>query len=107
VADLPSGAVAPVSLARAAEQWLARGRTQKLSPATETARRQDLAAVAARLAERLGRPAGDAGPQGGLGCLEPADLTGGELVDAVADYAAGHAPSSVRRVLSTWRSAIR
>jgi hypothetical protein len=47
----------PRSLARAAEEWLARGRTQKRSSATETARRQDLVAVASRLADRLGQEA--------------------------------------------------
>jgi integrase/recombinase XerC len=96
------------SLGRAAEDWLARGRTQKLSPATETARRQDLTAVAGRLAESLGRTAALATPEvapfdAALGCLEPADLARPELLDAVAEYAAGHAPSSVRRLLSTWR----
>ena len=103
MADPSTSVLPPASLARAAEQWLARGRTQKLSPATETARRQDLAAVATRLAGRLGRASDHAGPHDWLGCLAPGDLTGGELIDALADYAAGHAPSSVRRVLSTWR----
>jgi integrase/recombinase XerD len=96
------------SLGRAAEAWLARGRTQKLSPATETARRQDLAAIAARLAERLDRLSTETAPgvasfDAALGCLEPGDLARPELVDAVADYAAGHAASSVRRLLSTWQ----
>jgi site-specific recombinase XerD len=93
-------------LTRAAEEWLARGRTQKLSTATETARRQDLVAVASRLAERLDRPPGDkvAGRFAcELGRLESGDLVGPEFLDAVADYAAGHAPRSVRRLLSTWR----
>jgi site-specific recombinase XerD len=96
------------TLARAAQEWLTRGRTQKLSAATETARRQDLVAIATRLAERLDRPAAaDAPPahrlDAELGRLVPGDLAGPELLDAVADYAAGHAPASVRRVLSTWR----
>jgi site-specific recombinase XerD len=96
------------SLARAAEDWLARGRTQKLSTATETARRQDLTAIASRLAESLARPPLE-NPRGitsfdaALGCLEPGDMARPELLDAVAEYAAGHAPSSVRRLLSTWR----
>jgi integrase/recombinase XerC len=96
----------PDSLARAAEEWLARGRTQKLSPATETARRQDLVAVATRLAGRLDRsPAAERTDRfaGELGRLAVSDLAGEELLDAVADYAAGHAPRSVRRLLSTWR----
>ncbi|HEY3239490.1 MAG TPA: tyrosine-type recombinase/integrase, partial [Acidimicrobiia bacterium] len=94
------------SLARAADEWLARGRTQKLSAQTETARRQDLVNIASRLAERLGRPARAEVPdalQRELGRVEPNDLAGGEFLDAVADYAAGHAPRSVRRLLSTWR----
>lgn len=100
------------SLARVAEDWLARGRTQKLSTATETARRQDLVAVAVRLAERLGRPAiREVGARERmvveLGRLLPQDLAGPELADAVADYAAGHAARSVRRLLSTWRGFAR
>jgi site-specific recombinase XerD len=93
-------------MARAAEEWLARGRTQKLSVATETARRQDLVAVATRMAERLSRaPAEEEANRfaGELGRLEVSDLAGDELLDSVADYAAGHAPRSVRRLLSTWR----
>jgi len=95
-------------LARAAQEWLARGRTQKLSAATETARRQDLMAIASRLADRLDRPASADGAAADrlateLGRLEPGDLAGPELLDAVADYAAGYGPASVRRVLSTWR----
>jgi site-specific recombinase XerD len=101
--------VAPVlngSLVSAAHEWLARARTQKLSAATETARRQDLVAVASRLAVRLERPAATDSEDRlteALGRLEVDDLGGGELLDAVADYAAGHAPRSVRRLLSTWR----
>ena len=95
-------------LARAAREWLARGRTQKLSAATETARRQDLVAIAVRLAERLDRPdVGDVATadrvEAELGRLEPGDLAGPAMLDAVADYAAGHGPASVRRVRSTWR----
>jgi site-specific recombinase XerD len=87
---------------------LAWGRTQKLSAATATARRQDLVAIATRLAERLDRPAGaDVATadrlDAELGRLVPADLAGPELLDAVADYPARHEPASVRRVLSTWR----
>ena len=96
----------PDSLARAAEEWLARGRTQKLSDATETARRQDLVAIASRLAERLDRPPSPEGIDrfaGELGRLEVEDLGGAEILDALAEYAAGHAPRSVRRLLSTWR----
>jgi integrase/recombinase XerC len=94
------------TLARVAEEWLARGRTQKLSPATETARRQDLVAISSRLADLLGRDAAidKENPFGAeLGRLEAADLSGSDLLDAVADYASGHAPRSVRRLLSTWR----
>jgi site-specific recombinase XerD len=62
--------------------------------------------VATRLAERL-----DRGPvpedaerfAGELGRLEPDDLLGPELLDALAEYAGSHAPRSVRRLLSTWR----
>jgi site-specific recombinase XerD len=94
------------SLPPAAEEWLARGRTQKLSQATETARRQDLVAIVGCLAERLDRPAA-AGEldrfAGELGRLEVGDLAGNELLDALADYAGTHAPRSVRRLLSTWR----
>jgi hypothetical protein len=50
------------SLGRAAEEWLARGRTQKLSVATEAARRQDLATIAGRLAEQLERPMAEVAP---------------------------------------------
>src|SRR3989442_15696234 len=86
------------TLARAAQEWLARGRTQKLSAATETARRQDLVAIATRLAERLDRPAvGDVPPayrlDAALGRLVPGALVGPGLLDAVADYASGHAPA--------------
>jgi site-specific recombinase XerC len=31
------------------------------------------------------------------------DLVSDQFLGAVADYAAGHAPRSVRRLLSTWR----
>jgi integrase/recombinase XerC len=98
-------AAPPDSLARAAEEWLARGRTQKLSAATETARRQDLVAVASRLAERLERPALEGADRfaGELRRLQADDLLGGDFLDAVADYAGDHAPRSVRRLLSTWR----
>ena len=94
------------SLARAAEEWLARGRTQKLSPATEAARRQDLVAIASRLADQLGRPVVPAEPDrltGELGRLTAADVAGDQLVDCVASYAGTHSAASVRRLLSTWR----
>jgi integrase/recombinase XerD len=67
-------------------------------------------AVASRLAELLDRPLADDQADrftAEMDRLVPADLGGAELLDAVADYAAGHAPRSVRRLLSTWRGFAR
>lgn len=94
------------TLAALGVRWLASRATDKPSPHSEAARRADLATIAALAAERLGRPAGppeaERAPRE-LGRLVPADLAGGALAEAFSDYAGGHAPRSVRRVLSTWR----
>ncbi|HEX2273667.1 MAG TPA: tyrosine-type recombinase/integrase [Acidimicrobiales bacterium] len=98
----PDGA----ALSAVASEWLRTKQLARRSPASDAARRGDLTVIAAQLADYLGRPDGDEalGPMErqlarlGLGDLEPRALR-----EAFADYAAGHAASSVRRVLSTWR----
>ncbi len=92
-----------------ASAWLRAKRVEGPSPATQAARRGDLAGVAACLADVLERP------DAGLACdvsafdehlaqLRLNDLTESNLVAAVAGFAAdGRAPASVRRALSTWR----
>ena len=89
--------------------WLAAKGVEGPSPATQAARRADLAGVAACLADVLERP--DAGLPADTPAFDQhlaqvcvADLTEANLVAAVAAFAEdGHAPASVRRALSTWR----
>jgi site-specific recombinase XerD len=98
------------SLQRVAAEWLRTKQLARRSPASDAARRADLTVIAGHLADHLGRPDGDDGlgpmerqlARLGLHHLEPRALR-----EAFAEYAADHAASSVRRVLSTWRGFCR
>jgi len=83
-----------------AERWVAIKNTARPSPNTASARVSDLWAIGQSLAS-----AEHGGPDklGVLEDLSPADVTLSRLEDAFARYAEGHASSSTRRVMSTWR----
>ncbi len=92
-----------------ATAWLRAKGVEGPSPATQAARRADLAGVAACLADVLERPDAGLPPDAPafdehLAQLHFDDLTEENLVAAIAAFAAdGRAPASVRRALSTWR----
>jgi integrase len=98
------------SLHAVAGEWLRTKQLARRSVASDAARRADLTVIAAHLADQLGRPVGDdeLGPmERQLARLDLDDLEPRALREAFAEYAAGHATSSVRRVLSTWRGFCR
>lgn len=91
-----------------ADDWIRfkRTRTRRgLSVASEAAYRSDLAAVARRVADDLGRPpAEDGQPQDPLHRLHLEDLTEDALSDAFASLVEeGYAAASRARMLSAWR----
>ena len=89
-----------------ADRWIAVRNTTKPSPNTVAARQRDLAVIAEHLADLLerNRPDTDDGtPVPALDVVFVEDLNRSSLEAAFADYAAGHASSSTRRVMSTWR----
>ncbi len=89
-----------------ATRWLALKKLARPSTASDEARRSDLVVIARHLADTdHPEPADDDRPalSRQLSRLELADLTSAALADALAAYAADHSPSTVRRVLSTWR----
>lgn len=94
-----------------ADDWIRYKRTRTrrgLSVASEAAYRSDLAAVARRVADDLGKPAPDPAPADGkedpLGRLDLSDLTEDALSDAFAALVEeGYAASSRARMLSAWR----
>ena len=98
-----------VSLEGLATRWLASKKLARPSLASDAARRADLAVVAAMLADEADRAEDSdlASFERQLSRLEPADFTAHALQDAFANLGADHAPSSVRRVLSTWRGFCR
>ncbi len=68
--------------------------------------------LARHLADAVNRPQGSDDNNSApfarqLDRLELADLTEGALADALAAYADNHSPSTVRRILSTWRGFAR
>lgn len=83
-----------------AERWVAIKNTARPSPNTASARVSDLWAIGQSLAET---EHADQDKLGVLESLSPADVTLARLEDAFAAYAGGHASSSTRRVMSTWR----
>jgi len=89
-----------------ADRWIAVRNTTNPSPNTVAARRHDLTVIADHLADFLerDRPATDDGtPMRALDVVSVEDLNRSSLEAAFAHYAADHAPSSTRRVMSTWR----
>jgi len=89
-----------------ADRWIAVRNTTNPSPNTVAARQRDLTVIAEHLADLLDRqrPVDTEGePVSALEVLSIDDLDRPNLEDAFAGYAAGHAPSSTRRVMSTWR----
>lgn len=101
------------TLLHLATLWLRLRRLEKPSPNSEAARRADLGVIGGYLVELLGRAEPAAGAVGTgfdrhLARLSIADLTPDTLVEAFAVHADdGHAASSVRRAMSTWRSFCR
>ncbi len=97
----------------AATAWIRAKGVEGPSPATQAARRADLAGVAACLADVLERPDAGLSPNASafeehLSQLRLDDLSEANLVAAFAAFAEdGHAPASVRRALSTWRGFCR
>ena len=96
-----------MSLTPLADRWIAVRNTAKPSANTVAARRRDLGVIAEHLAEELERAATDtddrATGRAALDLVDIEDLTRSNLEAAFASYAAEHAPSSTRRVMSTWR----
>ena len=95
-----------MSLSPLAERWIAVRNTAKPSANTVAARRRDLAVIAERLAGLLERQRpvdNDDEPVAALEVVSIDDLDRQNLEDAFAGYAAMHAASSTRRVMSTWR----
>lgn len=95
-----------VSLSPLAERWIAVRNTANPSPNTVAARHRDLAVIAEHLADLLGRDRSDTDngtPMAALDVVSVEDLNRSNLEAALADYAADHASSSTRRVMSTWR----
>ena len=96
-----------MSLRSLADRWIAVRNTAKPSANTVAARRRDLAVIADHLADVLNRhrPADDetGEPVPALEVLSIEDVDRPNLEDAFAGYAASHAASSTRRVMSTWR----
>ncbi len=83
-----------------AERWIAIKNTSRPSTNTTAARNSDLSTIGQALVET--EP--DASDR--LAVLEQltlADLTLQRMEEAFAAYATTHAPSSIRRVMSTWR----
>lgn len=95
-----------MSLSPLADRWIAVRNTAKPSANTVAARQRDLAVIAEGLADLLERQRAvddDGEPVAALAVLSIEDLDRPNLEDAFASYAAGHASSSTRRVMSTWR----
>lgn len=88
------------SLDMLARRWVAVRNTARPSPNTVLAREHDLWAIATELTDA---DALDGDKLSALRDLAPSDLVLAQLEDAFACYAATHAPSSTRRVMSTWR----
>ena len=99
----------PGSLEALATRWLAAKQLARRSPASDAARRADLALIAAILADTADHPEEPelATFARQLSRLGPADLGPRDLADALAAYGDDHAASSLRRVLSTWRGFCR
>ncbi len=97
------------SLEAAATRWLAAKQLARRCPASDAARRADLAVIAAIVADTadLAEDPELASFSRQLSRLRPADLGARDLADALAAYGHDHAASSLRRVLSTWRGFCR
>jgi site-specific recombinase XerD len=88
-----------------ARDWLAWKNTSKPSSATLRARRADLAVIGAIMSRTMGIPVAVETPdpvEATLGGLDPSVLDRRLVTGAFAEYAADHAPSSIRRCRSTW-----
>lgn len=95
-----------MSLTPLADRWIAVRNTAKPSANTVAARRRDLTVVAEHLADLLERERADTDdgvPVRALDVVSVKDLDRSSLEAAFASYAADHASSSTRRVMSTWR----
>lgn len=95
-----------MSLNPLADRWIAVRNTTNPSPNTVAARQRDLTVIAERLADFLERDRSDTDdgkPVPAMDVVSVEDLNRSSLEAALADYAADHAPSSTRRVMSTWR----
>lgn len=92
------------TLADLAERWLSWKNTAKPSPATYRARRADLAVLGAIVTLRADlQPFDDDDPlRRWLQPLSVEHLDPETVTAAFADYAADHAPASIRRCRSTW-----
>ena len=99
----------PGSLEALAARWLAAKQLARRSPASDAARRADLAVIAAIIADTANHPEDSELPNFArqLSRLGPADLEPRDLADALAVYGDDHAASSLRRVMSTWRGFCR
>jgi hypothetical protein len=87
-----------------ADRWIAVRNTTNPSPNTVAARQRDLEVIAEHLADLLERNRSDTDggtPMPALDVVAVEDLTRSSLEAAFAGYAAGHASSSTRRVMST------
>ncbi len=83
-----------------ADRWIAIKNTSRPSANTTAARFSDLVAIAETLTEAERDPTDRLAA---LGELQPADIVLGRMEEAFSLYAQTHAPSSTRRVMSTWR----
>ena len=94
-----------MSLMPLADRWISVRNTAKPSANTVAARQRDLTVVAESLADVLERERGsdDGAPVPALDVVSVEDLSRSNLEAAFASYAADHAASSTRRVMSTWR----
>ena len=83
----------PGSLEALADRWLAAKQLARRSPASDAARRADLAVIAAILADTANRPEDPELPNfaGQLSRLGPDDLGPRDLGDALAAYGEDHA----------------
>lgn len=101
------------SLHALASRWLATKQVARPSSLSDAARRADLAVIARLVADHLDREepkhlVDDAGAFAReLARVSVDDLDAHGLRHAFAAYAIDHAPSSLRRVLSTWRGFCR